>query len=133
MTLIQRIAGVLHFGRRATDPREDIQLTVYQQLDRLADSRSMVEHDLAREEQLAERLEAEGRKAIAAGNATKAQTLSDRRATILVRISELRAAHRALTEAITQRSAAVAAVPSQDSLEKVDQHETRETYIDVNS
>ncbi|NUR32076.1 MAG: hypothetical protein HOV83_40570 [Catenulispora sp.] len=103
MPLIQRIAGVLRAGHRTAHSDEHTGMNVHEQLDRLADSRSIVEHDLARELRLAARLEAEAGKAMSAGAAGRAQTLSAQRDTVLVRIEELRAAHLALTDAITQR------------------------------
>jgi hypothetical protein len=106
MTLMHRVAGALRFGHRTAGSDEEPQLTVHQQLDRLADSRSVVESDLAREQRLADRLEAEARKALAAGADAKARRLADQRETLLIRINELRAAHRVLTEAITERARA---------------------------
>lgn len=103
MPLIQRITGLLRAEHRTAHSDEQTGTNVYEQLDRLADSRSIVENDLARELRIAARLEAEAGKAMSAGAAGKAQTLSAQRETVLVRIEELRAAHLALTEAITQR------------------------------
>lgn len=106
MPLIQRITGVLRVTHRTAPSDEYTEINVYQQLDRLADSRSIVENDLARELRLAARLKAEADKASSAGAGSKAQALSDRRDAVLVRIEELRAAHLALTDAITQRTTA---------------------------
>jgi len=101
MTLIQRIATALRL--RDKTAHEQAELNIHQQLDRLADSRSIVEADLARERQLAERLEAAAK---AAATGTDDKALLDRRDAVLIRVAELQAAHEALTEAITQRATA---------------------------
>lgn len=103
MTLIHRIADALHFGSKTAPTDQQTELNIHRQLDRLADSRAMVEYDLAREERLADRLEIAAAQAAATGGNSKA--LSDKREAVLVRIAELRSAHRALTDAIAQRAA----------------------------
>ncbi|NUR57939.1 MAG: hypothetical protein HOV87_04440 [Catenulispora sp.] len=141
MPLIQRIADVLRFGHRTPHPDEHSELNLHQQLDRLADSRSVVESDLAREQRLADRLEAEGKKAIAAGADNKAQALADRRDTVLARINELRAAHRTLSDAITQRATAQTNVRNQQfpadesnhAVAEAEQHEKHGTPREVHT